>query len=183
MESGSTGRRDTTHRDRFPLHRGDLRKGLHGWWLGNPLMICPSGVTAVAHALRLAREGAAEGTCVAGAETVMRDAATDVEVELALIMPLAVPDPLVQRAAAIALWETLTDAGVAGDFHPVALLSGTSPAGTVSIEHEERWRLLLMRIYLPEGSAPPERIIAATLRRLNLTYMTLSGSGPDAVAE
>lgn len=179
MGSGSTRRRDTQRSTAFPLNRGNLRKGLHGWWLGNPLVVCPTDASAASHALMLAREGAAEGTCVVAADATTHDGMAGVSVELALIMPAAVPDPLVERVAAIALWEVLSEAGAGDGLHPTTLLQGTSGAGAVRIEHAERHRLLIARASIPGASPLPEQIITATLRRLNLRYMALGGSGPD----
>ena len=110
-----------------------LRIGLHGWWLGNPLVYKPGAADPEGIARELASAGAASGTLVL---SDLSDANEDCRDHVRAILILRLPEPPEQlgEAAAPSIAEVIEDAFG----HPCVI--------------HERWAIAL------RGRTPPQRV-------------------------
>lgn len=154
-----------------------LRIGLHGWWLGNPLVYKPGAADLVGIARELASAGAASGTLVLGNTT---DADENCSDHVRAILILRLPGPLEQlgEAAAHSIAEVIE--GVFGhscaihERWEIAICDRTPPLRVCQLKVEAHdgvafldMRLDLRRLSAMEQEQVSDRPAAALLARLD----------------
>jgi hypothetical protein len=172
-----------------------LRMGVHGWWLGNPLVYLAAGGSTTAYAAELADAGAREGTVVIaehvdGSDTAAESArplsADDYPLVLTLILRARFAAPALLIAAVLAAAEALER--VTGARTEVRGASVYLPAGrpicAVRVQPCAGATLVTVGLAPPTDidATPREELVSHLLHRLDRRCTALLADEPSASA-
>ena len=131
-----------------------LRIGLHGWWLGNPLVYKPGAADPGANARELASAGAASGTLVLSNTADANEDCRDL-VRAILILRLPEPPEQLGEAAAHSIAEVIEGAFghqcVIHEQWEIALRGRTPPLRVCQLEVEAHDGVAFLDIRLDLG--------------------------------
>ena len=177
--------------DRPALDVTALRRALHGWWMGNPLVYMPALESAAACASELERTGGAPGTTIVAEQRVEQGEMVR-RIALSLILPPDLPVAALGEEAAIAAEEVMVIARERGERDPNAKewQHDTGAIIRTWVAPATRHRLLCATLEVPMHSdsscereaaasggrqllSGPEALLATLLHRLDLRYGAL----------